>query len=412
MSLFPNAIPNSNQLEELVAELSWLDQQYEPMVQLLIRLGNVNSGSMNLPGLESVRQILAEEYSILEGQMTTMEVDPWETVDDDGNLTQQALGKLIHISNRKTNCPTALLCIHMDTVYPENSKFQQCRKMADGSINGPGVADAKGGLVVMLYALKVLARSRWADRIGWEVIINPDEELGSPGSERFLKERAALADFGLLFEPTLPDGSLVSARKGVGNFSFIVRGKSVHAGREFDQGRNAVVGCCRLMNEIDSLNDDPAVTYNIGKISGGDALNVVPDLAVGRVNVRVTTREQMSLVEQKFEQLVQEYSDLDGIQVEMHGRFTSPPKELTPEIRTLQQLVQTSAQTLGDTFSWKTTGGASDGNKFAAAGLPNIDTLGPLGGAIHSENEYMWPESLVQKAKLTALCLMIAAEIQ
>ena len=353
---------------------------------------------------------MTREYSSLPGQLEIRDVDPLEIVDDQANIVSQQLGKLLHIENRKPDTPTALLCIHMDTVYPVDSEFQKCRPLDDGRINGPGVADAKGGLVVMLYALKALEQSPWAGSIGWEVIINPDEELGSPGSERFLKERAQAADFGLLFEPALPNGDLVSARKGVGNFTFVVRGKSAHSGREFEKGRNAVVCCSQLMTEIHQLNQQGDITYNVGRISGGTALNVVPDLAIGRINVRVQTRQQMDLVEQRFNELVNKYSDLDGHQVQLHGRFTSPPKELTPEIEFLQSVIEESGRALGQDTEWQSTGGASDGNKFAAVGLPNIDTLGPLGGAIHSADEYVVPASLILKSKQAALSLIAVAQ--
>ena len=403
-------LSQEHDLASLLPNVDWLDDQHDDMVRLMLQLCDTNSGTMNLSGLQSVRKILEEEYGSLGGELVVHDVDPLETVDEHGNICQQELGKLLHITKRRPGCPTALLCIHMDTVYPIDSGFQKCKGMPDGRINGPGVADAKGGLVVMLYALRALEKCRLAESIGWEVIINPDEELGSPGSERFLKERATKADFGLLFEPALPNGDLVSSRKGVGNFSFVVQGKSAHSGREFEKGRNAIVCCCQLMNEIHSFNKDPEITFNVGRIGGGDALNVVPDLAIGRVNVRVKSRKQMQAVEQRLAELADRYSQQDGFNVVLHGRFTSPPKELTPEIQDLQALLEQCGNTLGEKFNWQSTGGASDGNKFAAAGLPNIDTLGPLGGAIHSDQEYVVPGSLVVKAKLCALALMAAAQ--
>ena len=403
------AVPDRKLLALLLAQTDWLDQQCDAMVGLMIQLCNNNSGTLNLQGLQKVRQQLVDEYSALGGDLKILDIDPLETVDEHGNLASQELGKLIHINNRRSGCPTALLCIHMDTVYPADSQFQRCKTLDDGRICGPGVADAKGGLVVMLYALKALQKSEFAEKIGWEVIINPDEELGSPGSESFLKERARQADFGLLFEPTLPNGDFVSARKGVGNFTFVVRGRSAHSGREFDKGRNAIVCCCQLMNEIHQLNQNSDVTFNVGRINGGNALNVVPDLAIGRINVRVESKQQMEWVDSIFDQIVARYSGLDGFDVKREGRFTSPPKELTPEIECLQTLVEKTGLALGQEISWQMTGGASDGNKFASAGLPNIDTLGPLGGSIHSHAEFVVPESLVLKSKHTAMVLMAAA---
>ena len=204
-----------------------------------------------------------------------------------------------------------------------------------------------------------------------------------------MKKLASRCDVGLLYEPALPDGTLVSWRKGSGNFTFVVRGRAAHAGREFEKGRNAIVAVSRLIDQIAEFNVEPEVTYNAGRISGGGPLNVVPDLAVGRVNVRVKTVEQQSEVEAKFAELVARFNQLDGISVEQFGGFSSPPKPLCSETERLQQRIESAGAALGLPVSWRGTGGASDGNKFAAAGLPNVDTLGPQGGAIHSRDEYL-----------------------
>ena len=162
----------------------------------------------------------------------------------------------------------------------------------------------------------------------------------------------------------------------------------------------------RLLDEIDRLNGEPDVIFNVGRISGGGALNMVPDLAVGRVNVRVKDLEEQNGVEIDFEDLIQKYNQLDGISVEMHGRFTSPPKPTDEAAEKVQQRISLCGEALGISFEFKGTGGASDGNKFADAGLPNVDTMGPCGGNIHSSNEFLIPESLVPRAKLAALAIL------
>jgi glutamate carboxypeptidase len=262
----------------------------------------------------------------------------------------------------------------------------------------------------MLNALLAFEQSPLAQKVGWQVIINPDEELGSPGSSELLQAAATAADWGLLFEPTLPDGTLVSWRKGSGNFTFVVHGKAVHSGRDFAAGRNAVVAMSRLMTEIHALNTDSEITYNVGRVSGGGALNIVPDLAIGRVNVRVRTVEQQQLVEREFQRLVTAANQADGIRVELFGSFTSPPKVLNERTGRLQQLIESCGAELGIPIKWQGSGGASDGNKFAAAGLPNIDSLGPMGGEIHSSREFLLVDSLVPRTQLvTAVLGQLAA---
>ena len=397
-------------MQPLLEHLDWLDDQQPAMVALVQSLANVNSGTMNLEGLAKVREMLVESFALLGGDLRTVPVAPLETVNANGELVQQPLGEAIHICKRPDIRPRVLLCIHMDTVYGIQHPFQTCTQLDEQRLNGPGVADAKGGLVVMLRALQTLERSPLADRLGWEVIINPDEELGSPGSASFLKERASQADVGLLFEPTLPDGTMVSWRKGTGNFSFVVKGRAAHSGRDFANGRNAIVALARLINRIDQLNTDPDVTYNAGRIEGGGALNMVPDLAIGRVNVRVKTAAQATDVHQHFERLVDETNRADGISCELHGGFSSPPKVIDDATRELQTLIESCGSALQMKVHWRGTGGACDGNKFAAAGLANIDTLGPYGGNIHTPDEFLLVDSLVPRAKLTALVLLNLVE--
>ena len=166
-----------------------------------------------------------------------------------------------------------------------------------------------------------------------------------------------------------------------------------------------------MINEIDGMNVDPQVTFNIGRIEGGGALNMVPDLAIGRVNVRVMDDAQRKQVEADFAELVERYTAKDGYRVEMHGAFYSPPKPMDDATAAIQRRVEACGSALGMDIQWRASGGASDGNKFAAAGLPNIDTLGAIGGNIHSSDEYILLDSLVSRTKLTGLLLLsLAAE--
>jgi glutamate carboxypeptidase len=396
--------------ETLLSNLAWLDDEATSMLSLVRTLSDINSGTSNLEGLKTITDVLVREYSTLGGELTVCPSHPFCSINDDGLATQQRLGDMIFVSKWPEAARRVLLCIHMDTVYPVDHPFQKCSLMNNGNLLGPGVADAKGGIVVMLHALRTLEHSSLAGKIGWDVLINADEEIGSPGSQEMIDSLAPQSEFGLLFEPSLPDGTLVSWRKGSGNFVFVVRGRSAHAGREFALGRNAIVAMSRLMSQIDQLNTDPEITFNVGKVTGGGPLNVVPELAIGRVNVRVKTVEQSATVEQHFARLVAEFNQLDGISVSISGKFSSPPKPICPRSIELQRRIESCGHLLGIPIRWQGTGGACDGNKFAAAGLPNIDTLGPAGGNIHSPAEYLIPSSLVPRTKLAASVLLSFAD--
>ena len=273
--------------------------QTNEMVELVRRLCDLNSGSANLAGLHRVANILDEEFGPLADERDRLALPPWDWVDDRGHHEKMELGQGLQFRKNSAAERQVWLGIHYDTVYGLEHPFQSCHWLDTGRLNGPGVADAKGGIVVMLFALRAVARLGLGERLGWEVFLNPDEEIGSPGSIPYFRQCAAHYDFGMLFEPALPDGSLAYERKGSGNFTLLVRGKAAHAGREHHAGRNAVVHAARLADRIDKLNGQfGESTFNVARIIGGGPANIVPDLAIARFNVRVDTVEHQRAIEQ------------------------------------------------------------------------------------------------------------------
>lgn len=404
--------------------LAWLDQQQGAMLGRLVDWASVNTGSANLPGLAELLGRIETQAAGLGGDARRVDLPEYGSIDDAGRPTTTRFGQALHLSKHPDAKRRVFLCIHYDTVFDQDHVFQDVRQ--DGNtLHGPGVADAKGGLVVMLAALEALERSALAGRIGWEVVINPDEEVGSHGSDALITEVASRCDVAMLYEPALPDGTLVGARKGSGNFAIVVRGKAAHAGRDFDQGRNAVVAAAGLGRRLDEVNGavstasmaggtptppgEPGagLTLNVGRIAGGGPVNIVPDVAVVRYNVRYETDAQRSRVEQALADALAEVNAMDGLSAEPHGAFTAPPKPVGPGSQALQHLVEQSATDLGmPKVAWRDTGGVCDGNRTAALGLPTVDTLGVRGGAIHSDQEFMEVDSLAERAKLSALMLM------
>ena len=385
------------------------------MIDLLTRWANVNSGSHNLPGLNEMLALLEEEFSVLGGETERVELAPQQLDDSSDTAVQVSLGRALLIRKRPTAPVRLLLCCHMDSVYPVDHPFQKAVRVADNILKGPGVTDAKGGLMVMLVALQAFERSPWAEKVGWEVLINPDEEIGSPGSAPLLIQAAKRNHLGLVFEPSLPDGNLVGARKGSGNFTAMARGKAAHAGRNPQLGRNAIDALARFIVGLTSLADSgDAITTNVGYIQGGGPVNVVPDLAECRFNVRVTATDDQRAFEEGLKRLSEEINRTDGISLELHGGFTRPPKPLDAKTLKLLEQVAACGRDLGLSLQWRPTGGACDGNNLAAAGLTTIDSLGVTGGDIHSSEEYILLDSLAERAKLTALLLMklAAGEIQ
>ena len=398
--------------------LEWIDAQRDAMQRQVIDISNLNSGTMNLSGLAQVAHKLEESFAALNAPIERVDLPPTIEIDARGRTITSPLGQALRMrmpaAQEKTGSPRVFLCIHYDTVYAADHPFQRCERLDANTLRGPGVADAKGGLVVMLTALKAIEQCEWRDRINWEILLNPDEEIGTPGSAHLLREAAARNDIGLLFEPALETGGFAAPRKGSGNFSLIVRGKAAHAGRTFEKGRNAMHLISQAIVQLAALNDmkssHPGLTLNVGAIDGGGPVNIVPDLAIARFNVRVATPQQQTFAEETLAQLVASLNTRDGYRAELHGSFSSPPKPLDAPTLHILETLRDCGRELHLDLNWQPTGGVCDGNKLAAAGLPNVDTLGPRGGNIHSENEYLLLDSLTERAKLTALFLSRIAE--
>ena len=370
---------------------------------------SVNSGSRNLGGLATMAAHLSEAFSQL-GTVSLRDPSPIEAVGTDGVTRPLAHGQNLHVArpNPDATC-RVLLTGHMDTVFAVDHPFQTLRWLDADTLNGPGTADMKAGIAVMLSALSAVATSPFAENLSWEIVINSDEEVSSLGSAALLAECAKRADVGLTYEPALPDGTLAGARKGSGNFSAVVTGRAAHAGREPERGRNAIVAAADLTLHLAALVRD-GLSVNVAKVDGGGPNNIVPDLAVVRFNVRPSTLADQAAVEAAIAEIAAAIAAQHEVSVHMHGSFARPPKPMDTNQRRLFELVKVCGADLGLPIGWRDTGGVCDGNNLAAHGLPVVDTLGPRGGAIHSADEFLCVDSLEERAKLSALLLMRLAQ--
>ena len=398
--------------------LSWIDSQQSRMVSLVTRWANINSGTYHLAGLHHLSQAIQLAFASLNADSTEhLALLPHQKIDSHGRPIEAPLANALRFRKRPDAPLQIFLCIHMDTVYPADSPFQQTKLLDANKLNGPGVTDAKGGIVILLIALECLERFVVSGAphvhagfpLGWEVLLNPDEEIGSPGSKPYLLEAAKHNHLGLLFEPALPDGSLGGERKGSGNFAVVVRGRSAHAGRNPQDGRSAIVALSHIALALHELPRQlPGLSVNVGQIEGGGALNMVPDLAIARFNVRIGAPDVhpgLPRIEEHLQRLIAPFNR-DGILVELHGEITSPPKLVDPPTARLMDEVRKCAAELGLDLNFGPTGGTCDGNRLAAAGLATVDSLGARGDGIHSPEEFLWLDSLVERAKLTGLLLM------
>jgi glutamate carboxypeptidase len=378
----------------------------EPMLDQVLAWSAINSGSRNLGGLERMADLLADAFSALPGILRLEDPVVVEAVDSGGRAIKVPHGRHLHLTVRPTAPVQLLFTGHMDTVFAADHAFQQTRWLEDGVLNGPGVADMKGGIAVMLAALKAVEKSQPLDRVGYEVIINSDEEVGSPASAPLLARAAAGKAAALTYEPAaLPDGTLAGARPGSGNFAILVRGKSAHAGRNPEDGRNALLAAADLALRLDALKRD-GLTVNPSRIEGGSPSNVVPDLAILRVNLRPRTPDIEAAAKREIDEAVAAVAAERRVQIELSGGFGRPPKPLTAEAEALFQLVRKAGADLGQSIAWQPSGGVCDGNNIAACGVPVVDTMGVRGGKIHSMEEFLIVDSLKERASLSALTIL------
>src|SRR3569623_938424 len=274
----------------------------EPMLDHTRDWAAVNSGTRNLAGLKAMASALADALSVLPGNVSLIEPETASSVSADGKVAMIAHGRHLVVKVRPDAPVRMLFTGHMDTGYPADHPFQNQQFLDANTLNGPGVADMKGGLALLLAALKAVEASPLAARVGYDVMINSDEETGSFSS-------AALA----------------AAQTAI---------------------------------------DDAIAT-------------------VAR--------------------------DRD-VKIDVHGSFNRPPKPVDAGAAKLFALVKQAGADLGLDVGWKATGGVCDGNNIAAAGVPVVDTMGARGGAIHSPDEFLLVDSLVERAALSALTVLKIAE--
>lgn len=377
------------------------------MVEQLHQFCEINSGTENLQGLATMHQLLKAAFETIADRIETHTLAPFNLINMAGELITQRCGDALLIRKRPQLKRRILLCGHMDTVFAAEHPFQTLRYIDDNQINGPGVADMKGGLIVMLQALTAFEETEIASDLGWDVLINADEEIGSPASGALFADIASHYQAALVYEPAMtPQGTLAKNRRGSGKLTLVATGKAAHVGRAFNEGRNAICYLAEAVTAIHALNGkQDGITINVGKIAGGEALNVVPAQAVAKLDVRIGKAEDEFWVRQALNQIMNRMKRQD-YSLHLHGEFGRPVKRVCPATERLFRRIQQAGQSFGLSIDWQDSGGCCDGNNLAHAGVPVIDTLGVRGGNIHSPNEFILLDSLVERTALTTLLLL------
>lgn len=366
----------------------------------------INTGSHNRAGLDELAPKLAEAFSVLEADIQLSPSLPFEQVNARGEAEDFETGPVIRIRSRQQAPVQIVMSGHYDTVFPDGT-FTEIKDLGDGRMNGPGLADMKGGLSVMLGALEAFEAGPLKDKLGYQIVLTPDEEIGNFASAGALKEAAQSgAMVGMTYEPCMDTGAMSGGRKGSAVFDIVLHGRSAHAGRSKEDGRSAIEAAAHVAVDLEALNNRrEGVSFNVGAINGGGAVNIVPDLAIVRFGARAPDADAAQWATWEVERIFREATARDGITGHLHGGFYRPPKPRNDAQQALFTAVSDTGRALGLELEFVDTGGVCEGNNIFAAGVPNVDTLGVMGGRIHSHEEYVLMSSFVERAQLSALLL-------
>ncbi len=292
-----------------------------------------------------------------------------------------------------------LLVGHMDTVFPEGEAARRPFRVADDRAYGPGVMDMKSGLLIGLYAARILREEApWAELT---LLCNGDEEVGSPTSHDLVAQLASRSDATLVLEPNSRVDKVTIARKGVATFRLDVSGLSAHAGVEPDKGHSATVELAQRVLAVHALNGTiPGVTLNVGVMQGGERPNIVADQAHALIDVRAPDPAGVAAVTAALGAIVEALPVIAGTEARLSGGFLHQPFTQSDASARLFALADAVARELGYTLTGGATGGGSDGNTAAAIGAATLDGLGAVGGHAHNPGEYIEIASIAPRIAL------------
>ena len=394
----------STQEREIV---SWVADQEDDMVALLERLTNINTGTLNKAGVAEVVGLLHTEILQLGFDSRTLAGDVIEMPSCPGS--EYTIDVADHLLATKSGEGKRMLMIgHVDTVFPVDSPFQTFSRDGDTAY-GPGVSDMKGGLVVMLYALKALNHFGELEDKAISILLNSDEEIGSLSSRKYVEQQAALHDFGLVYESS-GNNRLTRARKGLGQARFVVNGRASHAGGAHQQGRSAIKELAYKIVQIENMTDyESGVTVNVGVINGGEARNTIAPCAEALVDLRYPEPQQGLDAVKRWEEIfgsVYSYPvDSGELSTNSWTSLHRPPKIPTEKSDALLNKTIAIGRLLGQEFTVTDSGGGTDGSLTQAVGLPTLDSLGSDGTGAHSKREQGRISSLVERAQLSVVLI-------
>jgi len=377
---------------------TFLQQHSEEMLNFIEKLVNIDSGSYNKKGVDQIGEILRNCYENLGFHVKV--------------IHQKEYGNHLVIEHKESIYPSIVILAHMDTVFPKGTVLERAFRIEGQRAYGPGVIDMKSSHAAVLFAIKALINERDEAYKHIKIILNSEEEIGSPTSKSLIEKEAKNTKYALVMEPARKDGSLVSARRGKGNYTLIVEGKAAHSGIEPEKGRSAIEELAHKIIQLHELSDhENGISVNVGLIEGGSSANTVSDHAEAQIDVRMKEIDQVELIEEKLEEICST-TEVAGTKIVLEGEMNRPPMEKNKKTRALLRIIQAVGDEIGIEIEDTATGGGSDASFTSSLGIATIDGLGPIGGNAHSDKEYLEIPSLVERTYLLATIIKRLVEKQ
>ena len=377
--------------QQIVTQAEQMMNQYLDDLQAIV---NIDSGTYTKTGVDRVGDYLSQRFQDF----------GFDTRFDQ----QQQYGNHLVATHQGTaaNGPRILLIGHMDTVFSEGEvarrPFAITERQGMRIATGPGVLDMKSGVLLGMYGLHLLIAATETNYQRVTFICNSDEEIGSPSSKSLIQELAQESDAAIVLEPGRMINTVVSSRRGSGQYRVEVRGVSAHAGVEPQRGRNAILELSYQVQKMQALNSTiPGTSLSVGIIRGGERTNVVPDYAYCDMDVRVSDQLGLTALEAAMRKVTTQRV-LDGTHITLSGGMACMPFERNKRNAPLIQLVKEAGRELGLHIEDVGSGGASDANNTAAIGTPTIDGLGTGGALAHNPGEYIELDYLPSRVALLA----------
>ena len=370
-------------------ERRWERAHLDEIADLLARLVGLDSPSSDFVACRRAMGLVATALEDAGGAIE------WLTGRDRSPVLRASWGK---------QARPVLLLGHVDTVWPSGEAARRPMTLAGGVARGPGVLDMKAGLVQMVHAIRLLAGTAMPDLT---VLLNADEELGSPESEKLIAAEAARSRCALVLEPSGPGGAVKSARKGIGLYRIELEGRAAHPGVDPEHGVSAVLEIAEQALALDRLVDLAAgTTVNVGTISGGTRCNVVAGAARAEFESRFWTEAEGRRVDEAARALRPRRPEA---RMRLFGGVHRQPLERTPAVVSLVELARRAAGEDGWDLTESASGGVSDGNVTAALGVPTLDGMGAVGSGAHSLDEAVDVDSIPVRAAWLARTIALAA---